>query len=207
MIRAALLTDGSSDQILKWPLRWLVERCTVDPVEVDWVDVRGRVSPPVNLAARIKAALQISECQLLFVHRDAERQDPELRYVEISEAIGSAVGHVCVVPVRMQEAWLLHDENRLREAAGRPTSNEPLGLPSLDRVESLADPKSCLHDALRKASGAKGRRAKDFRPEAAAYRLAELIEDWTPLRRLRAFRRVEDDTRSALARLGCSVRE
>ncbi|MCC6407020.1 MAG: hypothetical protein IT453_07630 [Planctomycetes bacterium] len=207
MIRAALLTDGSADQILKWPLRWLIEHCTVDPVELDWVDVRGRVSPPVNLATRIKAALQISECQLLFVHRDAEKQDPELRYVEISEAIGSAVRHVCVVPVRMQEAWLLHDEGRLREAAGRPTCSDRLDLPSLDRVEALADPKSCLHDALRKASGAKGRRAKVFRPEAAAHRLAELIEDWSPLRRLPAFRRLEDDTRSVLVRLGCSVRD
>lgn len=59
-----------------------------------------------------------------------------------------------------------------------------------------------LYDALRTANGAKGRRAKSFKPGRAAHRLANLITDWTPLRTLTAFARLEADTRRALEQLG-----
>lgn len=105
---------------------------------------------------------------------------------------------------RMQEAWLLHDEAALREAAGRPSGTEDLGLPA-HRWDRLADPKKVLYKALRAANGAKGRRAKSFRPGRAAHRLADLISDWTPLRTLAAFAQLETDTRTALAQLGVVV--
>ena len=118
---------------------------------------------------------------------------------------GTGRSHVCVVPVRMQEAWLLHDEAALREAAGRPTGTEELGLPPAHRWDRLADPKKVLYEALRVANGAKGRRAKSFRPGRAAHRLADIITDWTPLRTLAAFAQLEADTRTALEQLGVPV--
>ena len=107
----------------------------------------------------------------------------------------------------MQEAWLLHDESALREAAGRPSGTEDLGLPPAHRWDRLADPKRVLYEALRAANGAKGRRAKSFKPGRAAHRLADLITDWTPLRTLAAFAQLEADTRTVLAQLGVVVAE
>lgn len=107
----------------------------------------------------------------------------------------------------MQEAWLLHNEAALREAADRPSGTDPLDLPAAVRWERLPDPKPTLYNALRTASGATGRRAKRFKPARAAHRLAELITDWSPLRPLQAFAQLEADTRAALRNLGIVVIE
>jgi hypothetical protein len=151
---------------------------------------------------RLDVAKRLYPCNILFVHRDAESQDQEVRHNEIRVANTTGVSHVCVVPVRMQEAWLLHNEGALREAADRPSGTDPLDLPPADRWERLPNPKATLHNALRVASGATGRRAKKFKLARAAYRLAELIDDWSPLRPLRAFTQLELDTRNALRNLG-----
>lgn len=197
-MRSTFLTDGSSDRLLLPALRWLLARLSREPFELNWADLRSLPQPPRHLDERIAEALRMYPCELLFVHRDAERQAPEKRYAEVRAALRSDLPHVAVVPVRMQEAWLLHDEPALRRAAGRPSGREPLGLPSLKQVEGLPDPKGILHEALRRANGARGRRAKRFSPDRAAYRLADLVTDWSPLRALPAFRRLEDDTRAAL---------
>ena len=201
-LRATLLTDGSSDRVLLPILRWLCGAQTPAPVEVRWADLRILPRPPRSLADRMKAAVALYPCELLFVHRDAEKQAPEDRHAEIVAADQTGLTLVCVVPVRMQEAWLLHDDRALREAAGRPSNEAALGLPPPSRWEGLPDPKHVLHEALITASGATGRRARRFNPDLAAHRLAELITDWSPLRQLGAFRRLEADTRQALSSLG-----
>ncbi len=166
MPRATLVTDGASDVVLVPILRWLMRQLTAEPVEIRWADLRGFRVKPRSLAQKLAVAVREYPCQLLFVHRDAEGQDPQRRYEEIRGAVtGTACRHVCVVPVRMQEAWLLHDETALREAADRPSGTHDLGLPPPHRWEHLPDPKRVLHDALRAANGATGRRAKNFRPK------------------------------------------
>jgi hypothetical protein len=206
MIQATVLTDGSSDTVLLPILNWLLAETTPEAFDLRWADLRVLRSPPRGLQERIERAIELYPCGLLFIHRDAEKQPAELRYEEIRRENRSQVTFVCVVPVRMQEAWLLHDERSLREAADRPSGTEPLGLPALARVESLPDPKGVLHRALRTASGAKGRRAKQFNPARAAHRLADLIRDWSPLRQLRAFQRLESDVRTACVALGLRLR-
>lgn len=208
MLRATLVTDGASDRVLEPILRWLMRQLTAEAFEIRWADLRGLRVKPRGLAQKLAVAVQEYPCQLLFVHRDAEGQDPQRRYEEIREAADSTTcSHVCVVPVRMQEAWLLHDEAALREAADRPSGTGDLRLPPSHRWERLADPKKVLHDALRAANGATGRRAKSFRPKRAAHRLADLITDWRPLRSLAAFNRLEAETRSALEHLGLQTVE
>lgn len=204
-LRATLVTDGASDVVLEPILRWLMRRLTPQDFEIRWADLRGLHRRPRSLADKLAAAVHEYPCRLLFVHRDAERQDPASRYREIASANRTGHDHVCVVPVRMQEAWLLHDEAALREAAGRPSGTEDLRLPPPHRWEKLADPKKVLHDVLRTANGAKGRRAKSFKPGRATHRLANLITDWTPLRTLTAFACLEADTRRALEQLGVVV--
>lgn len=207
IVRATLVTDGSSDIVLLPILRWLVAGLTFTPVEVNWSDLRMLREPPRDLADRLRVAMELQPCDLLFVHRDAEGQEPGRRHVEIREANGTGRRHVSVVPVRMQEAWLLHDEAALREAAGRPSGTNPLNLPPAAKWEGLSDPKAILHSALTAASGASGRHLKRFRPAKAAHRLAELIQDWSPLRTLPAFLRLEHDTKHALRELGVPLRD
>ncbi len=70
-----------------------------------------------------------------FVHRDAEKEPHQVRVAQILEAVDEASissvvpPAVCVVPVRMLEAWLLFDEPALRRAAGNPHGQQPLKLP------------------------------------------------------------------------------
>ena len=175
---------------------------TTASVELTWADLRGAHPRPGNLGERLATAIALFPCQLLFVHRDAENQPPELRYDEIRAANRTGVHYVCVVPVRMQEAWLLHNEAALREAAGRPSATNDLFLPPRSKWELLPDPKETLRVALFEASGAQGRRARKFRPGRAVHRLAELITDWSPLRHVPSFGRLEADTRLAIEGLG-----
>jgi hypothetical protein len=203
--QATLVTDGSSDVVLVRILEWLIARLTTTEIGIRWADLRGLSKKPQGLGERILVATRLYPCQVLFVHRDAENQDPKLRYAEVQVANTTGLGHVCIV--RMQEAWLLHNEAALREAADRPSGTDPLDLSTAARWEQLPDPKATLYTALRTASGATGRRAKRFKPARAAHRLAELITDWSPLRSLTAFAQLETDTRAALQNLGIVVIE
>ena len=143
-------------------------------------------------------AVEMYPCNLLFVHRDAERAARQVRVAEILRVLGASPPAVCVVPVRMQEAWLLFDEGAIRAAAGRPTGMEPLPLPALRRTEAVPNPKSVLRDALVTASGLRGRRRRQFPVMERVYRLAVLIEDFSPLRELAAFGALEHDLRMTL---------
>jgi hypothetical protein len=198
-MRSTLVTDGRSDKVLLPILGWLLGQRTTVPIELEWADL-----PRASLQERVQAAVALYPCELLFVHRDAER-DPRARRVDEIRAalrgLDNVPPAVCVVPVRMQEAWLLFDEAALRNAAGCPNGKMALDLPSLSRIEQFPDPKDRLYTLLRQASGLQGRRAKQFRPQVNAHRLSELIEDFSPLRRLPAFQALEAELDEILAQL------
>jgi hypothetical protein len=203
-MRATLVTDGSSDRVLLPILGWLLGQRTTVPVELQWAETRHLPEQPASLRERVQAAVALYPCELLFVHRDAERAPRDRRVDEIRAALhglADAPPAVCVVPVRMQEAWLLFDEAALREAAGCPNGTMALDLPSLKSIEQLPNPKARLHKLLRQASGRKGRRAKQFQPQVQAHRLSDLIDDFSPLRRLPAFQALEAELKAALAQL------
>jgi len=115
--------------------------------------------PRQRNAERLRTALELYPCDVLFVHRDAEAQPSDLRREEIANALrGTSVRHIPVVPVRMTEAWLLADEKAIRSAASNPNGRENLNLPDIRRLEDLPNPKRVLHDALTIASGLSARR-------------------------------------------------
>jgi hypothetical protein len=142
------------------------------------------------------------------VHRDAETAPSEDRVREIHAALEESKGQVrwgrdvtvCVIPVRMTEAWLLLDENALRLAAGNPSGKDPLDLPPIHRLEQLPNPKATLHDLLRQAGGLSGRRLKSFRVRSAVQRITEMIEDFSPLRALTAFQALETEVRQVVGK-------
>ena len=204
-LRFTLLGDGSSDEALKRHVEWMVRENVASDVAIDsqWADLRAAKPKPEGLGARIERAIDLYPCDVLFVHRDAEREEPERRIQKIAQAcLGMNVGvtPVPVIPVRMSESWLLCDETAIRKAAGNPNGEQPLNLPRLRDIEGLPDPKNTLHAVLRCASGLSGRRLKAFLPRARL--VANYITDFSMLRRLPAFQRLETDLRNVLEAKG-----
>lgn len=200
-LRFTLVADGASDRALLPVLDWLLHTHSARAFQSQWADLRALPRPPQTLHDRLRIALQLFPCDLLFVHRDAERQGREIRVQEILSCVGETPDPpiVCVIPVRMQEAWFLFDETWLRFAAGNPNGRMPLALPPLDRIEEIPNPKELVHDLLRTASGLRPGRLRRFQAATLVHRLTELIDDWSPLRRLPAFLALEDDVRALLA--------
>ena len=192
----ALLADGRSDRALVPVLTWLV-RHVAPHLTIGTPEFEAR-SPSAPLAHEIDRVRALFRPTLLFVHRDAEAVAPERRRAEIPDVDRV----VKVVPVRMTEAWLMLDEKAIRRAAGHPNGKRPLDLPPLQRIETVAQPKTRLHQALTTAAELAGRQRKRFLQDIAGrvQRLAELIEDYSPLLQLSAFARLERDLRSALDR-------
>lgn len=199
-MRLTLLSDGSTDQALLPIIDWLLQERSMVAFESVWADLRRLRRPPSKLADRVTATMDLYPCDLLIIHRDAERETIEKRVEEIDAATRSlAIAVVRLVPIRMQEAWFLFDEAAIRSAAGCPSGRTPLDLPPLKSVEAVPDPKKVLFQALEVASNLSGRRRKQFRPDVR--RVAALINDFSPLRRLLAFKAFEEDLCAALRRL------
>lgn len=199
-ISYTLISDGPSDRALLPILTWILrEKGQINRIQAEWADLGRLPRPPKTLQERILAAIDLFPCDLLFVHRDAEKQPPRRRYEEILAALQKAAVQgfhspaVCVVPVQMTEAWLLFDENAIRRAAGNPNGTNPLDLPILSIVEKIPDPKQNLFALLQEASGLSGRRLRRLGMAGARIRISELISDFSPLRKLRAFKRLEKD--------------
>lgn len=193
-LKYTLLSDGSSDKVLLPIITWLLRQYLPDiALQPTWADLGHiRLPPAPKLWMKIQHAIFAYPCDLLFIHRDAENAHPSERINEINKNLSRLTQAIppviCVIPIRMQEAWLLFDKYEIKLAAGNPNSNQDLSqIPRLNEVETLPNPKELLHDALRNASGLKGRRKKDFNPRKAVHRLADSIEDFSSLRQLSAF--------------------
>jgi hypothetical protein len=200
MLRATLVAEGRTDQRLIPILAWIAMQEDVD-LQVERADFFGLRHHPATLTERIRQAMILFPCDILFVHRDSDGQPVPDRVNEIVTAVTAAavaVKYVPVIPVRMQETWLLFNEDAIRLAAGYPKGRERLNLPAIPRLESLATPKETLEIALKVASGLAGRKLKKFDANKAAYRLAELIGDFSPLRALPAFVDLETRLKAAL---------
>lgn len=204
-LRYTLLSDGSSDSALIPVLTWLLQAHLVDcAIQHEWADLR-RVPKSLKdtFSKRIKLAVELYPCELLFIHRDAEKDPRQKRVDEIRKAKEEAgesvsVPTVCVVPVRMTEAWLLFDETALRRAAANPNGKHPLQLPDLTKLEDKPDPKELLYKLLGEASGLGSHRRKKLRVEELVHRVAEFIDDFASLRAMPAFKALEDELKQVI---------
>jgi hypothetical protein len=203
-LRHTLISDGPTDANLIPIINWtLKERGDAPLAKGERADFWRLPEPPRTLEERIRKAIELFPCEVLFIHRDAEREQPEHRHAEIraavlgAEAGGCLVPAVTIVPVRMLEAWLLFDERAIRQAAGNPNGTAPLNLPALNRAEDRPDPKRDLREALKAASELTGRRLKKFNSAQAFSRVVDLLEDFSPLRQLPAYLAFESAVRRA----------
>ena len=207
-LRYTLVTDGSSDIALIPILTWLLrENGVAHTIQSEWADLnRVPHSKRRRLEDKIYWSLELYPCELLFVHRDAEREPRENRVSEITTAIQRVVisvpPRICVVPVRMQETWLLFDEPAINHAAGNSSNRQSLNLPPINRLEDLPDPKTELHERLKQASNLKGRRLSGFPVSEYARRITKFIQDFSPLRALSAFAALENELQQIVEQQG-----
>jgi len=194
-----LVADGGSDMILIPIINWSFQQFRVTPVQ-QWADFH-RIPRQRSTEARLRAALDLYPCDVLFVHRDAESQTSDLRRREIAHTLlRISVPHVSVVPVRMTEAWLLADEGAIRSAAGNPNGREDLHLPDFRRLEELPDPKRILHEALATASGLGARRRSRLPVHRRVHLIPNYIDDYSRLNALSAFQALQQDIRALIER-------
>ncbi len=189
-----LLSDGSSDRMLMPILDWLLyQHCPEYAVNPNWADLGRLRKPPKTLPDKIRTTLDLYPCDILFIHRDAEKETYDTRYAQITRALEGIESPplVCVIPVRMQEAWLLFDEKAIRRASGNPNGRSALYLPTPHSVESLSDPKAFLFELIRAASGLHGARLKKLDPYRLVFRVSQYIDDFSLLRMVNAFDAME----------------
>lgn len=203
-----LLSDGSSDKTLIPHLIWLLKQNGIKlPIVSNWADLSRLREKPNGFSEKIERSIELYPCDLFFIHRDAEREPPENRRAEIAEALMNLnenlkkPSFICVIPVRMSEAWLLFNENAIRRAAGNSDGKVKMNLPKLKNTESLPDPKEVLFDAIRIASEKSGRKLKELNKDLPnlRYRVSDLLEDFSPLRSLTAFQQLETDIKNLIA--------
>ena len=200
-LRYTLLGDGNFDEALIPVVSWVLKEAgVIAPIQSSWAELDRVPQPPRKLPDRIAMAVALYPCDILFVHRDAEKQPSKARTAEIARAVSVAQkkrvavpSYVPVIPVRMTEAWLLFDETSIRRAAGNPSGTQILKLSQPSRWDEEPNPKLMLREALLDATELRGRRRSRFESSFAAKRVADLIDDYSPLRRLSAFRDLESD--------------
>jgi hypothetical protein len=203
-VTATLVTDGSSDKLLVPLIELLLSAHT----DLAYQVVCAEGLPPLSsgLSARIDSALELFPCDFLFIHRDDEGIGAAVRQQEIESNWASSqqtATLVCVIPVRMTEAWLITNEKPIRGAVGNPNGVEPLNLPAAKSIESLPDPKTVLFEALKAASGLNGTRKRRFNPHQYRHRVSELTDDLAPLRKLRSFKHLETQIQQHLGVANC----
>ena len=204
-VRYTLVSEGSSDTVLMPILDWVLHENGVYVSESVWAELRTLPKPPTTPVKPIEKALELYPCDLLFIHRDADNQDYDVRkrwVLDHLDKITLKPPAVCIIPVRMQETWLLIDENAIREAVGKPNSSTRLYIPPLRNLENYADSKTKLHHLLLEASGTTGRNRKKFNVHVAKHRIPQFIKDFSPLRNLSAFAALETDIQTIIDKQG-----
>ena len=186
-ITYTVVADGGTDRLLVPIIDWTIHRLDpeVDILEPEFEKRTGSVGEYFHCYT--------STTMLVFAHRDAEGSSIDHRLREFE----NVPGVVPVVPVRMSEAWLLIDGDAIARAAD---SRATVEVPKLTKLEQIPDPKTLLGKLLDEAAGSPtGRRGKKFIASLTERRvnLASLIEDYSPLESLEAFRRFQSSLADA----------
>lgn len=194
-----LVAEGSSDQALIPLIEFVLdEHCRIPHVTTFAANL-----PSGKLHDRVAQALILHPCDLLFVHRDADRESVSQREGEIRDAVRTtnAATPICLIPVRMTEAWLLADEMAIRRASGNTSGTANLGLPPVSRLETQADPKGLLFAALDKASELGPHRLRRFDRNQARRQISGFMDDHSVLRGIPSFAHFETQVREFFLRL------
>lgn len=189
------------------PIEWLLTQHCRDGFGGEWANPGALQDRSRDLNVRFAQVAMAYQCDLAFVHRDTDTFSYSDRHTEISDALslsGYSSPAVCVIPVRMTEAWFLFDEQAIRRAAGNLNSRARLNLPSHAEAQRRADPKSLLEEALVTASELSGRKLEQFRRDIGRRKrlVSTHINDYSELRAHESFRSLESELVAILRLLG-----
>lgn len=204
-LKYTLIADGSSDAVLLKIIKWSLDSLFPQlACEGSFADFRLIPNPPKGLREKVMKARLYYPYNILFIHRDAEStinsRIIDQRRQEIIDQLEEADRRktICVVPIKMMEAWLLINEEAIKKAAGNRNYNGNIDLPLLKNLERENQPKERLHNLLKNASGVKNRRLKNFNVDQRIHLVADYIEDYSPLRSLIAFQAFEDELKKVV---------
>ena len=199
------MTDGSSDKVLTVILTWVIRELLPNAsIQSKFADLRKLSNPPRSLEDRMLSALKGYPCEILFIHRDSENQPLDKRKNEIMEAWNKVRkpnqknSVVAVIPVRMSETWLLCDAEAIKAASGNPNGRVNLKMPSIKRLEDESNPKKLFHSLIQRASELKGRNLTKLNVHRSVHLVAEYTKDFSPLRNLPAFQKLEEEIKDVL---------
>lgn len=195
-VSSILVADGSSDRMLIPVIQNALKE--LYPA-MAFSDVVFSSPKGHTLGERIAKTIEQYSCDLLFIHRDAEKQPAIKRLEEIELSLDAELRQkaVAIVPVRMTEAWLLCDEDAIRSAVGNTNGASELALPVIGKIESC-EAKNVLDAALTAAVDHNARRRRKFYPQDYRYRVAELCTSRDKLLRLGSYKSFEDRLKSVL---------
>lgn len=204
-VRAAFVGEGKFDDGLIQILKRLWIRVAPDlEIEIESGRALFELHGARALGEKIRVLVEHHQPDLFFVHRDADQAGADARRSEIRLKIDGSL-HVPVIPVRETEAWLLLDENAIREVVGNPKGKKSLELPRLADVESTDNAKERLQAAIRNArvDGPKRRRSQVSEQRFCAQLLENLDIDG-PIAQLSAWQALVEDTQAAVVALEVS---
>ena len=142
---------------------------------------------------------------MVFIHRDSDGPDREGREREIRRGVeesGFPHPFIPVIPVQETEAWLLLDEQAIRDVVASK-GKQPLRLPKPNAIEGTRKPKEILQKALLAASETSGRRLKKEKNSFNHHRrvLLQRLDPLGAVRDLPSWQRLERDIQRALEQL------
>lgn len=209
-LNVTLISDGSSDatllQVIKWSISQLYPELPVQCKYADFRNLKYKIKAG-DIATRIRVAYEMFPFDICFYHRDAESNDTKRIVTQRKSEIRAQVPTeyadkiVCIIPVRMMEAWLLIDEMAIKSAANNSNYAQRLHMPALRQIENLSDPKDTLHSLLKDAKNSSKRRLSSFNIEAAVHNVSMYIEDFSPLKSLLSYQLFEEELKIALNQL------
>ncbi|MFZ1811777.1 MAG: hypothetical protein WAU04_11495, partial [Candidatus Nitrotoga sp.] len=95
-----LITDGSSDRVLIPIINWALDQ--IDGVRYASQHAEITLRPSAGLLLRAESAIKYYECDVLFVHRDAESLSIKSRIEEIqNQLVKLNKPYIPVVPIRI----------------------------------------------------------------------------------------------------------
>lgn len=142
---------------------------------------------------------------MVFIHRDSDGPDHNGREREIRRGVeesGFPHPFIPVIPVQETEAWLLLDEQAIRDVVASK-GKQPLRLPKPNAIEGTRKPKEILQKALLAASETSGRRLKKEKNSFNHHRrvLLQRFDPFGAVRDLPSWQCLERDIQRALAQL------
>jgi len=203
-LKFTLIADGRSGRTLLRIIKWELDNLyPTTPNEGAYADFSKLRKPPLNLLKKVELALELYPFDILFVHRDAENNNKSIlneRKNEIFKSIEEKLKPktVCIVPIKMMEAWLLLEDQAIKKAAGNRNFKGQIALPKVSQLEDESQPKEKLYQLLKKVSGLKSRNLKKFNVNAAVHLVAEYTNDFRPLRQLSAFDHFEKNLKNCM---------